>query len=49
MPVTGLRGQGQLASLLIADTRSYARLYRTFGILADRFDVSLPANATNMA
>ena len=49
MPVVGLIGQGQLAGLLIADTRSYARIYRTFLILADRFDVSLTVNAINIA
>ena len=49
MPVMGLLGQGQLATLLIADTRSYARLRNLSHILADRFEVSLSVNDTNRA
>lgn len=49
MPLMGLLGQGQLASLLIADTRSYARLCNLSRILADRSEVSLSVNDTSMA
>gem|GEM_PF-3026895 len=49
MPVMGLLGQGQLASLLIADTRSYARFCNLSRILADHFEVSLSVNDTSMA